>query len=78
MPYGVHDTSRTEVDGEPPLPRFNMPLELGLFLGARKYGGREHRPKSCIIFDRELHRFQRYISDIAAKTSTPIGATAGR
>jgi hypothetical protein len=65
--YGVHDISRTEVDGEPPLPRFNMPLELGLFLGARKYGGRKHRPKSCIIFDRELHRFQRYISDIAGQ-----------
>ena len=32
--YGVHDISRTEVDGNPPLPRFNMPLELGLFLGA--------------------------------------------
>jgi hypothetical protein len=65
--YGVHDISRTEVGGEPPLPRFNMPLELGLFLGARKYGGRTHRTKSCIIFDRELHRFQRYISDIAGQ-----------
>jgi hypothetical protein len=29
--YGVHDISRTEVDGNPPLPRFNMPLELGCF-----------------------------------------------
>ena len=65
--YGVHDISWTEVDGEPPLPRFNMPLELGLFLGARKYGGRNHGSQSCIIFDRELHRFQRYISDIAGQ-----------
>src|SRR5215203_6365251 len=31
--YGIHDISRTEADGDPPLPRFNMPLELGLFLG---------------------------------------------
>jgi hypothetical protein len=65
--YGVHDISRTEVDGDPALPRFNMPLELGLFLGARKYGGRDHRLKSCIIFDRERYRFQRYISDIAGQ-----------
>jgi hypothetical protein len=65
--YGVHDISRTEVDGDPPLPRFNMPLELGLFLGAKKYGGSKHRAKSCIIFDRERHRFQRYISDIAGQ-----------
>ena len=65
--YGVHDISRTEVDGNPPLPRFNMPLELGLFLGAKKYGGARHREKSCIIFDREPYRFQRYISDIAGQ-----------
>ena len=62
--YGVHDISRTEVDGEPPLPRFNMPFELG---GAKKYGGPKHRQKSCIIFDRERYRFQRYISDIAGQ-----------
>ena len=65
--YGVHDISRTESDGDPPLPRFNMPLELGLFLGAKKYGGLDHRPKSCIIFDRERYRYQRYISDIAGQ-----------
>lgn len=65
--YGVHDISRTEVDGDPPLPRFNMPLELGMFLGAKKYGVVKHRSKSCIIFDREPHRFQRYISDIAGQ-----------
>jgi hypothetical protein len=65
--YGVHDISRTEVDGDPPLPRFNMPLELGVFLGAKKYGGPKHRQKSCIVFDRERYRFQRYISDIAGQ-----------
>jgi hypothetical protein len=65
--YGVHDISRTEVDGDPPLPRFNMPLELGLFLGAKKYGASRHRLKSCVIFDRDRYRFQRYISDIAGQ-----------
>jgi hypothetical protein len=65
--YGIHDISRTETDGAPPLPRFNMPLELGLFLGAKKYGGTAHRQKSCIIFDRERFRFQRFISDISGQ-----------
>ncbi|SCB46994.1 hypothetical protein [Rhizobium multihospitium] len=65
--YGIHDISRTETDGNPPLPRFNMPLELGVFLGAKKYGGPAHRSKSCIIFDREQYRFQRFISDIAGQ-----------
>jgi hypothetical protein len=31
--YGVHDISRTELDEVNQLPRFNMPLELGIFLG---------------------------------------------
>ena len=30
---GIHDISRTETDGTPPLPCFNMPFELGLHLG---------------------------------------------
>lgn len=65
--YGVHDISRTEADGDPPLPRFNMPLELGLFLGAKHYGDSIHRRKRCLIFDREPHRYQRFISDIAGQ-----------
>jgi hypothetical protein len=28
--FGVHDLSRTELDAASALPRFNMPLELGL------------------------------------------------
>lgn len=32
---GIHDISRTELDDHSNLPRFNMPLELGLFLGAK-------------------------------------------
>jgi hypothetical protein len=65
--YGVHDISRTEADGDPPLPRFNMPFELGLFLGAKRFGSRAQKEKRCIIFDREQYRYQRYISDIAGQ-----------
>jgi hypothetical protein len=65
--YAVHDLSRTETRGDPPLPQFNMPLELGLFLGARKYGGAKHRQKSCIVFDRDKFRYQAFISDIAGQ-----------
>ena len=36
--YGIHDISRTELDENSGLPRFNMPLELGIFLGAKKFG----------------------------------------
>jgi hypothetical protein len=63
--YGIHDISRTELDPASKLPRFNMPLELGIFLGAKRFGTSTHKPKRCIVFDREKYRYQKYISDIA-------------
>jgi hypothetical protein len=51
--YGIHDISRTETFGKEQLPRFNMPLELGLFLGAKRFGQQEQADKLCLILDRE-------------------------
>lgn len=65
--FGIHDISRTELDIENGLPRFNMPLELGIFLGAKRFGNEVDRNKSCMIIDREKHRFQKFISDIAGQ-----------
>jgi hypothetical protein len=63
----IHDISRTEVAAQPyQLPRFNMPLELGIFLGAKRFGGRSSQ-KRCLILDRAPHRYQRFISDIAGQ-----------
>jgi len=73
--WGIHDVSRTEISEEHGLPRFNMPLELGLFLGAHRFGRAEQREKSCLVLDRELFRYQRFISDIAGQD---IIAHAGR
>jgi hypothetical protein len=39
--YGIHDLSRVEVDAGG-IPRFNMPMELGLHLGARLFGSGRH------------------------------------
>jgi hypothetical protein len=63
--YGIHDISRTELDATHQLPRFNMPLELGIFLGAKQYGGPSQRRKLVLIFDTEPYRFQKFISDLA-------------
>lgn len=65
--YGIHDISRTESDGSPPLPRFNMPLELGVFLGAKRFGSTDQRRKRALILDREQYRYQRLMSDIAGQ-----------
>jgi hypothetical protein len=65
--FGIHDISRTELDDKNQLPRFNMPLELGLFIGAMSYGGRNVKDKSLLILDKEQYRYQKYISDIAGQ-----------
>jgi hypothetical protein len=63
--FGIHDISRTELNAHN-LPRFNMPLELGLFLGARRFGG-GMRKKIALILDTERYRYQEFCSDISGQ-----------
>jgi hypothetical protein len=65
--FGIHDISRTEIDLTSGLPRFNMPLELGIFLGARRFGQGKQREKICLILDKERYRYQQYCSDISGQ-----------
>ena len=62
--FGIHDISRTELNVDN-LPRFNMPFELGLFLGMRAAGDRAQRSKSAMVFDRDPYRFHSFLSDLA-------------
>lgn len=64
--FGIHDLSRTELDANN-LPRFNMPFELGIFLGAKRFGEGRQRKKTCIVLDKERYRYQLFISDIAGQ-----------
>jgi hypothetical protein len=74
---GIHDISRTELDAANQLPRFNMPLELGLFLGAKRYGDVAQRQKKCLVLDVERYRFQRFMSDIAGQDVEAHGGQIG-
>jgi hypothetical protein len=65
--FGLHDLSRTELDRSSGLPRFNMPLELGMFLAAKRFGGARQRTKACLILDRSAYRYQKFVSDIAGQ-----------
>ena len=64
---GIHDISRTELDKKSGLPRFNMPLELGIFLGAKRFGANLQKKKICLVLDKEPYRYQSFISDIAGQ-----------
>ena len=65
--YAVHDLSRNTSNENDIKSRFNMPLELGIFLGAKSFGGDTHRGKRCLIFDASPHNYQSYISDISGQ-----------
>lgn len=65
--FGLHDISCTELDERNQLPRFNMPLELGVFIGAKTFGDKKQRNKNCLILDREPYRYQMFISDISGQ-----------
>src|SRR6266404_6794584 len=65
--YGIHDISRTEITSASGLPRFNMPLELGMFLAAKRFGVGRQRKKVCLILDSMPYRYQQFISDIAGQ-----------
>lgn len=63
--YGLHDISRTSLDPKINLPRFNMPFELGVFLGAKRFGTGKQKQKVCLIIDIEQYRYREFLSDIA-------------
>ena len=65
----IHDLSRTEL-GQNELPRFNMPFELGLAVGAKRFGDRRQRKKSALVMIAEPYRLPAYLSDLAG--SDPV------
>lgn len=74
---GIHDISMTELDADTGLPRFNMPFELGLFLGATKFGARSFKSKATLILDREAYRYQAFLSDIGGQDIHAHGGKIG-
>lgn len=65
--FGIHDISRAGLDRVTKLARFNMPLELGFFLGAKRYGSERDQEKRCLVLDRKRYRYRNFCSDIAGQ-----------
>lgn len=64
--WGIHDLSRVEVE-DGGVPRFNMPMELGIHLGARLFGEGRHRRKRALILEAQPHRYDAALSDISGQ-----------
>lgn len=63
--FAIHDISQTDLDKNTKLPRFNMPFELGLFLGAKLFGNKHQKSKNCLIFEKKKNSYDKYFSDLS-------------
>lgn len=65
--FAIHDLSRVTVNTTEELPRFNMPLELGIFIGCSEFGTKRHKEKQYLILESKQFRFKEFISDISGQ-----------
>ena len=67
--YSIHDISKADLDVNTGLARFNMPLELGLYLGAQRYSVAPHynKEKKTLVLDSEQYRYRNFISDLSGQ-----------
>lgn len=72
--FSIHDISRVELDEVSGLPRFNMPIELGIAIGMKHLGRSRLRDHRLLVLDRERFRYQAFASDLAG---TDIAAHGG-
>ena len=74
-PRSIHDLSRIEL-GENDLPRFNMPFELGLAMGAKRFGSASQRRDRIKIMVEKPYRLPAYLSDLGGNDPTAHHAGA--
>jgi len=63
--YSIHDLSRLKSDAEGEFHRLNMPFELGLDYGARRYGSTAMARKRCMILETAPYDYKIALSDLS-------------
>ncbi len=76
--YGIHDISSVGLGATTNLPRFNMPVELGLYLGCRRFGDPSQHKKVCLILDSDPYRYRAFLSDISGQDIHAHGGKPNR
>ena len=67
--FGIHDISKADLDSVTGLARFNMPLELGIFIGCHQFSDNKghNKEKKSLILDIERYRYRNFISDLSGQ-----------
>ena len=63
--YSVHDLSRCQAVREGEMFRLNMPFELGIDWGCRRYAADERAQKRILVLEEQRYRYQAALSDLA-------------
>jgi hypothetical protein len=63
--FAIHDLSRLKAETVGEYYRMNMPFELGLDVGCRRFKGGQWADKRCLILETERYRYQAAISDLS-------------
>jgi len=72
--YSIHDLSAVQLDAFNELPRFNMPFELGMVIGSKRFGGKRFAGRSALIMEHTRYASQKCLSDIAGRICRPTMA----
>lgn len=63
--YGIHDLSRLRSMKKNEISRHNMPFELGMDYGSRRFGGGQFREKKFLVLEKERFDYSKALSDLA-------------
>jgi hypothetical protein len=63
--YSIHDLSRLRASQIGELSRMNMPFELGIEYGSRRFGVQPLTRKKCLVLEKDQHEFQKALSDLS-------------
>lgn len=63
--YSIHDLSRLKAKKRGETFRMNMPFELGIDYGLRRFSRGRHKGKRFLILERDRYEFQKALSDLS-------------
>ncbi len=61
----IHDLSRIRSTKKNEFFRLNMPFELGVDIGCRRYKGGLTDQKKCLVLEKERYRYRKALSDLS-------------
>jgi hypothetical protein len=63
--YSIHDLSRLRASQLGEFSRMNMPFELGIEYGSRRFGVQPLTRKKCLVLEKDQHEFRKALSDLS-------------